>query len=88
MAKSNAQRQATYRARHLEGDTATSERLSFLVDAHAKRSLARLAGFHGVTQRAMLQTLLADAEQALVAKLPSAEQALYYAGKGSKPVSR
>ena len=86
MAQTNAQRQAAYRTRHLSGDNATSERLSLLIDVHTKRSLERLAAYHGITQRAMLQTLLASAEKALVKKLPSAEQAGYYAGISSAAI--
>ena len=85
MAQSNAQRQAAYRARHLKDENGTGERISLLVDIHTKRALERLATRYAVTQRAMLQTLIADAEKALVDTLPSAEQASYY---DSKPVTR
>lgn len=88
MAQSNAQRQAAYRARHLKDENGTGERISLLVDVHVKRALERLATRYAVTQRAMLQTLIAAAETALIAMLPSAEQASYYADKGGKPVTR
>lgn len=61
--KSNAQRQADYRARHLKDENAQLERLSLLVDLHAKRALERLAGCYGVTQRAMLERLLMQADR-------------------------
>ena len=61
--KSNAQRQADYRLRHLKDESAQFERLSLLVDLHAKRALERLACCYGVTQRAMLERLLLQADQ-------------------------
>lgn len=78
MAQSSAERQAAYRQRHLRDESATDERLSLLVDIHAKRALERLAVRHGVTQRAMLQTLITDAERAVVDALTGREQASYY----------
>ena len=59
--KTNAQRQADYRTRHLKDENAQLERLSLLVDLHAKRALERLAFCYGVTQRAMLERLLMQA---------------------------
>lgn len=61
--RSNAQRQADYRARHLKNENAQLERLSLLVDLQAKRALERLASCYGVTQRAMLERLLMQANQ-------------------------
>ena len=61
--KTNAQRQADYRTRHLKDENAQLERLSLLVDLHAKRALERLACCYGVTQRAMLERLLMQANQ-------------------------
>ncbi len=81
MAQSNAERQAAYRQRHLKDENATDERLSLLVDIHAKRALERLAARYGVTQRAMLQTLITDAERVVVNALTGSEQASYYDGK-------
>lgn len=57
MAKSNAQRQAEYRARHLHDLGATGERLNVVIDFHAKLALERLAAYYGVTQRGMLEPL-------------------------------
>jgi hypothetical protein len=70
--RSNAQRQADYRARHLKAENSQLERLSLLVDLHAKRALERLACCYGVTQRAMLERLLKQAD--LVAQEQGAEQ--------------
>ena len=85
MAQSNAERQAAYRARHLKDENGTDERLNLLVDIHAKRALERLAARYSVTQRVMLQTLITDAEKALVNTLSSNEQASYYDGKAVTP---
>jgi len=62
MTMSNAQRQAAYRVRHLHDEAAQSERLNVVLDASAKRMLERLAACYGVTQRALLQGLLANAQ--------------------------
>ena len=78
MAQTNAQRQAAYRTRHLKDVEGTGERISLLVDTHTKRALERLAVRYRVTQRAMMQTLIADAERALLDALHPDEQAHYY----------
>lgn len=70
--KSNAQRQADYRRRHLLAENSQLERLNLLVDLHAKRALERLACCYGVTQRAMLERLLMHANR--VAQEQAAEQ--------------
>jgi hypothetical protein len=61
--RSNAQRQADYRARHLKDENSQLERLSLLVDFHAKCALERLACCYGVTQRAMLERLVMQADR-------------------------
>ena len=63
MAKSNAQRQAEYRDRHLHDTEATDERLNVVIDPHAKRALERLASCYGVTKRGMLERIIQDAER-------------------------
>lgn len=83
MTKSNAERQAAYRARHLREEAGTGERLNLVIDLHAKRALERLASCYGVTQKAMLDRLLIDAEKATVdraAALPDGA-AKYYDGR-------
>jgi hypothetical protein len=75
MRKSGAQRQAEYRQRHLKDETGTLERLNLLVQVSAKRQLERLAYCDGVTQRAMLEKLLAEAERATLDALSPEEQA-------------
>ena len=63
MAKSNAERQAEYRARHLKCDDVKSERLNLMIDTDTKRRLERVCRCYGVTKRAMLERLLLQAEQ-------------------------
>jgi len=63
MPPTNAQRQAAYRARHLQCVDGQGERLNMIVNIHTKRALERLASAHGLTQRAMLERLIAQAER-------------------------
>jgi hypothetical protein len=78
MGKSNAQRQAAYRQRHLKAVDAGLERVNLLVSVHAKQQLERLTACYGVTQRTMLERLLADAERACLDALPADQQSAYY----------
>lgn len=67
-----AERQRAYRQRKIsEG---TDARLDVVVSASTAAALQRLARHHGTSQRAMLEQVLADAEQAAVAGMadPSA----------------
>lgn len=79
MATSNADRQRAYRERHLNSTEGTADRLAMLVDVDAKRKLERLARHHGITQRAMLERIIADTERALVDGMQAGEQKAYYA---------
>lgn len=79
----NAERQAVYRARQLEDTNGSSERLSMIVDAHAKRAVERLSKCYGVTQKAMLESVLSQAEQQTItaaADIPNS-QADYFSKK-------
>jgi hypothetical protein len=69
MTMSNAQRQAAYRARHLFDEAAQGERLNVVLDASAKRMLERLAACYGVTQRALLQGLLSNAQHEALGRI-------------------
>ncbi|MBK6593690.1 MAG: hypothetical protein IPG23_13625 [Burkholderiales bacterium] len=80
MAKTNAQNQAAYKARHLKDESGTSERLDMLIDSSAKLSLKRLAAHYRVSQRVMLQTLLAEKQSSLLEAMGSAEQDAFYDG--------
>ena len=77
MGKSNAERQAAYRERHLRDPEGGRERLNLLVSIPAKRQLERLAHCYGVTQGAMLERLLAEAERAMLDSLSPDEQRDY-----------
>ena len=79
----NAKRQAAYRARRKADDLAPTERLNLIIDLHAKRALERLAKCYGVTQKAILQRLLLDAEHAAIdsATAFTNGQAEYYEGR-------
>ncbi|PKO62394.1 MAG: hypothetical protein CVU24_04270 [Betaproteobacteria bacterium HGW-Betaproteobacteria-18] len=83
MATSNAQRQAAYRLKHLKDDDAQAERLNIIIDLHAKKALERLSSCYGVTQRAMIEKLLIDAERqaANAAALMPGGDASYYASE-------
>jgi hypothetical protein len=81
MKKSNAQRQRAFRDRHLkltdESDDLL-ERINQMVSLPAKNALKRLASYYGVTQRALLESAIANAERALFDTLPGEHQNDYY----------
>jgi len=64
--RSNAQRQADYRQRHLKSEDHNLQRLSLMVDLHAKLALQRLARCYGVTQKSMLEGLIMQAQHLAV----------------------
>ena len=78
MAKTNAERQAAYRERHLKDEQGMGERLNMVVDMKTKLALKRLAIRYGVTQRDVLEGLIDDAEDALLKELSATEQSEYY----------
>jgi len=81
MRKSNAQRQHDYRDRHLKqaGEKHEMlERINHMVSLSAKSSLKRLASYYGVTQRAMLESVIAEADNKLINTLTSQQQNEYY----------
>ena len=78
MAKSNAERQRAYRQRHLKDADGKGERINTVVSMSAKLSLERLASCYGVTQRAMLEKVIAGAEDTLLSGLSSRKQSKYY----------
>ena len=78
MAKSNAERQRAYRERHLNDVAGDSERINTVVSMSAKLSLERLASCHGESQRAMLERVIAEAEDTLLSQLTSRKQSKYY----------
>ena len=64
--RSNAQRQADYRQRHLRSEDGHLQRLGLMVDQHAKLALQRLAKCYCVTQRSMLEDLIMQAQRVAV----------------------
>jgi hypothetical protein len=78
MAKTNAENQAAYKNRHLKDVSGTSERLDVLINVSAKIALKRLAKHYRVSQRAMLETIIADKQAALTANLSSEQQTAFY----------
>ena len=84
MSQTNAQRQRAYRNRHLKlthPPEAMLERINQIVSPSAKNTLKRLASYYGLTHRAMLETVLANAERALFETLPGEQHNDYYDGK-------
>lgn len=89
--RSNAQRQADYRARHLKSQDSTLQRLSLMLDLHAKIALQRLANCYCVTQRSMLEGLILQAQRVTVDEAIAASsnaQADYYDGRLKLPRAR
>lgn len=60
MAKTNAERQAEYRARMRAAD---GERLNVVISAEAKQALVSLAEGLGLTQRETLEKVILDASK-------------------------
>ena len=77
MAKTNAERQAAYRRRKMHSDEGLF-RIDIQCGTHMKMTLERLASYYGVSQKAVLNTLLLDAEKRLVKGLTDAEADEYY----------
>jgi hypothetical protein len=79
MAKTNAQIQAAYKARHLKDESGTSERLDVLIDSSAKLALKRLAAHYRVSQRSLLQTLITNNKQtSLLETMDGVQQDAFY----------
>ncbi len=77
MALTNAQIQAAYRARHYQ-DADSARRLDLVIDSASMTALKRMAAHQGLTQRAMLQKLIDDAQTALLGTLDGGQQDAYY----------
>lgn len=75
MGMSNAERQAEYRRRNQRAgldpdliDREPTARINTVVDVDAAAALGRLAAYHGLTKRAMLEELIRQPERDLVAR--------------------
>jgi len=78
MAKSNAERQAAYREKHLKHENGTKERLNMLVSIQAKAKLERIAICYGVTRAEVVERLLIQEEDSILEKMSTTESREYY----------
>jgi len=78
MGMSNAERQAAYRTRHFKAIDGGLERLNLAVSVATKARLMRMASCYAVTQREVIESLLAQAERRLLESLPAAEHGRYF----------
>lgn len=78
----NADRQAAYRKRRAEAGENGERRLNTWVTTGASLALARLARHHGISQRAMLERLIVQADDAILQQieLESEEWGRYFGG--------
>src|SRR5262249_9074963 len=76
MALTSAEKQQRYRERHL-GVHGAKQRIQFFVSVQAKAQLGRLARHYGYTVTNMIEKLAADAERALLNRLPPRQHAAY-----------
>jgi hypothetical protein len=70
-----AERQAAYRDRRTSAGENGERRINTWVSTGAGLALARLARHHGLTQRAMLEHLIAVADDTITAELDPTSQA-------------
>lgn len=73
MAKTNADRQKRYRTTRLTAGENGERRINTFVATSVALALKRLAKHHGVTQRAMLERLIHDANKAAEAQMDDAQ---------------
>ncbi len=80
MGKSNAERQAEYRARRpFEGPGGNGERrLNAWVSTGASLALARMSRRYGVTKREMLEKLIMDEAERIEKNMTEEELEAYY----------
>lgn len=78
MAKTNAERQADYRKKHLVLESGTKERLNMLVSGSTKAKLERIAFHYGVTKIELIERLLAKEENTILESLTSMQAIAYY----------
>jgi hypothetical protein len=80
MALTSAEKQQRYRKRHL-GIHGTKERIQLFISVQARAQLGRLACHYGYTVTKVIEDLAADAERALVNKLPPRQRTAYLDGQ-------
>ena len=79
MAQTNAERQRAYRQRHLADVEGSRARLNVIIDQRATLALRRLAAHKGMTQAAMLERLILDADARATTSMGADEWAEYHA---------
>jgi hypothetical protein len=79
MALTTAEKQQRYRERHL-GVNGGKQRIQFFVSVQAKAQLERLALHYGYTITKVIEKLTADAERALLNRLPPQKHTVYLDG--------
>lgn len=79
MRSKNAQRQAKYRARRATAKQDGEYRLNTWLVSDAHFSLGRLASYHGLTKKDMVEQLIIKADQALRDSLTDQEHNAYLA---------
>lgn len=78
MAKTNAERQAAYRERHLKHEDGTKGRLNMLVSVQARAKLERIASCYGVTKGEVIERLLTNEEAVILEQMAPGQLSVYY----------
>jgi hypothetical protein len=86
MALTTAEKQQRYRERHL-GVKGGKQRIQFFVSVQAKAQLERLALHYGYTITRVIEKLTADAERALLNRLPPQKHTVYLDGRRRRAAS-
>jgi hypothetical protein len=86
MALTPAEKQQRYRERHL-GVNGGKQRIQFFISVQAKAQLERLALHYGYTVTNVIEKLAADAERALLNRLPPQKQSVYLDGHSARSAS-
>jgi hypothetical protein len=86
MALTTAEKQQRYRERHLGGNGG-KQRIQFFVSVQAKSQLERLALYFGYTKTKVIEKLTADAERALLKRLPPQKHTVYLDGRRRRTAS-
>jgi hypothetical protein len=79
MALSSAEKQRRYRERHL-GIHGTKERIQLFISVQARAQLGRIAHHYGYAVTKVIEDLAANAERALLNKLPPRQRTAYLDG--------
>ena len=80
-AKTNAQRQAAFKQRHLGSETSPCARLDLVIDQSANQAFERMARSFGMSNRQTLEQMLSLAEAALLSTLTEPNRKRYAAGE-------